>query len=73
MNNQISRAEFVILLLVLLVAVYPLLQEGGFGRLLWDGMNGSRVDPGVQATIRLAMVLLAGVAVVKVLSRGNKE
>ena len=69
MNGPISRGEYIILLLVLVVAVIPLVQDGGLLRLLYEGINNSSVDSGVISTIRLGMVLIMIVAVVRLLNR----
>jgi hypothetical protein len=69
MNGQITRAEFVILMIVLVIALAPLVQEGGLVRLLWEGIGSSEIDSGVLATARLGMLLLALVAIIKVLTR----
>ena len=69
MNGPISRGEYIILLLVLVVAVIPLVQDGGLLRLLYEGINNSSVDSGVICTIRLGMMLIMIVAVVRLLNR----
>ena len=45
MRRGITRAEMIILILVLIVAISPLLAEGGFARLLFESIDTSGCGP----------------------------
>ena len=69
MRRGITRAEMIILILVLIVAISPLLAEGGFARLLFESIDTSNVDPGIMATARLGMLIAMICGLVSILRR----
>ncbi len=71
MREGLTRAEIIILLLVLLLVASPLIKEGGLSGLLFDGVGESSLDPGILSSVRLGMVLLTIVAIVSVIARSK--
>ena len=68
---MITRAEYIVLIILLVICLIPLIQEGGLLRLLYEGIDSSSIDPGVLASLRLGMILIMVIALVKIL-KGRK-